>query len=592
MLLLFTFNLLSELENLAQDRLYNEPGIVDPNIVVFGIDEETLIELGPVQYWSRQRMADAISILNSYPDEKPAVIAIDVLYSGQSNDPAADDALVAAATEGGNVVFGAMASFNWDGEVKTFEKPFEALDHVSRYGAVNAVIDDDGVVRRATPFLDVDGVMEPTFASAIYEMYTGMPVEVPHGVGDPMYLAYTGAVGDYYGAIGLGSSFKDIFADDFDPGFYAGAIIMIGPYASGLMDSYFSPVDHRIQMHGVEIHANIVQMMLDENYKTDTPVWLDFVIVLLTMIIFIAVFTRFGVGVSSACLIVFAAGYVFLNKWLFNGGFVLSLLYPPVSAAALFVFVVIFNYITERLEKQKIKDMFKKYVDPKLVDELINADMTDGKIGMKKHFAVLFVDIRGFTPMSEELKDDPETLVHILNEYLELTASCIFNNGGSVDKFIGDATMALFNGFTPLEDYTYRAVKTAIDIVNGAKTLNKSILEKYGKDVGFGVGVNCGYAVVGNIGPNFRKDYTAIGDTVNTAARLESSAKSSQVLISKDVFDMLEGRISAESLGEIALKGKAPVEVYSLTGLGGRDQGSGHDGYRDEIHLIKGRSLL
>jgi class 3 adenylate cyclase len=225
------------------------------------------------------------------------------------------------------------------------------------------------------------------------------------------------------------------------------------------------------------------------------------------------------------------------------------------------------NYISVWAEKKKIKDMFKKYVDPKLVDVLVESDITEGGIGMKKHFAVLFVDIRGFTPMSEELKDEPETLVHILNDYLDLTASCVFNNGGSVDKFIGDATMALFNGFTPLEDYTYRAAKTALEIVKGAQDLNRQIMERFGKDVGFGVGVHCGYAVVGNIGPNFRKDYTAIGDTVNTAARLESNAAKSQVLISKEVMEMLEGRITAESLGEVSMKGKGPIEIFSLTEL-------------------------
>jgi len=567
MLTLFLTGALGRFENQGKDALYRELGLVDPNIFVFGIDEETLIEFGPFQFWNRRIMADAISILNSDPEWMPAVIAVDVLYSGYSDDPDADEALVEAAAEGGNVVFGAMYSLDSYGKIRTFEKPFEALERVSKYGVLNGIVDPDGVVRSAEVGMEIFGNIEQTFPEAIYEMYMWEEVEVPEGVSNPMHLTYTGGVGDYYGAMGLGTSFMDIFDEDFDPSFYADAIIMIGPYASGMMDSYFTSVDSRNQMHGVEIHANIVQMFLEENYKSYAPYWANLTIVLLTLVVFCLIFIRFGDRVSGIVFVVFAVGYVFLNKLLFNNGTILTLLYPPLSVVALYLFSVVYNYILERKEKKKIKDMFSKYVDPKLVDVLIQSDSTQGGIGMKKHFAVLFVDIRGFTPMSEKLKDEPETVVSILNDYLELTASCVFNNGGSVDKFIGDATMALFNGFTPLDDYIYRAVKAAGDIVAGAAELNALIMEKYGIGVGFGVGVHCGYAVVGNIGPQFRKDYTAIGDTVNTAARLESNAAQSQVLISKEVVEALEGRITADSLGEVTMKGKGPVEVFALTGV-------------------------
>ena len=128
--------------------------------------------------------------------------------------------------------------------------------------------------------------------------------------------------------------------------------------------------------------------------------------------------------------------------------------------------------------------------------------------------------------------------------------------------------MALFNGFVPLDDYVYQSVKAAWEIVQKADKFNEHIRQDYGVDLGFGIGVHCGEAIVGNLGPSFRKDYTAIGDTVNTAARLESSAKPSQVLISKDIYDILGDRIDVESIGAIPLKGKSlPVEIYALTGV-------------------------
>ncbi|MGN0691952.1 MAG: adenylate/guanylate cyclase domain-containing protein, partial [Oscillospiraceae bacterium] len=211
---------------------------------------------------------------------------------------------------------------------------------------------------------------------------------------------------------------------------------------------------------------------------------------------------------------------------------------------------------------------FKKYVAPQVVEEIAKKGGYHIRLGGEnRNIAVLFVDIRGFTPMSESL--EPEQVVDILNSYLNLTTNSIFANGGTLDKFIGDATMAVFNAPFDLDDYVYRAVKTAWDIVSGGNAIESKFLERYGKSVSFGVGVNCGPAVVGNIGCDFRMDYTAIGDTVNTAARLEANAKRGQVLISESVYEQVKDRVTVEPIGEIPLKGKSKgVFVYSLTGIG------------------------
>jgi len=156
-------------------------------------------------------------------------------------------------------------------------------------------------------------------------------------------------------------------------------------------------------------------------------------------------------------------------------------------------------------------------------------------------------------------------VVEILNEYLALTTQAIFKNGGTLDKFIGDATMAVFNAPFDLDDYIYRAVCTARDIAAGSEELKEKLLARYGKTVSFGIGVNCGNAVVGNIGCDFRMDYTAIGDTVNTAARLESNAKRGQILISQDVYEAVKDRVEVTEVGVIPLKGKSnEVFVYQL----------------------------
>jgi len=166
------------------------------------------------------------------------------------------------------------------------------------------------------------------------------------------------------------------------------------------------------------------------------------------------------------------------------------------------------------------------------------------------------VDIRGFTTMSEAL--DPPTVVQIINKYLTLTTECIMRYHGTLDKFVGDCTMAFWNAPLPQEDAIYLACRAAMDMVEGSKALGEELQQKYGRTVSFGVGVHYGPAVVGNIGAPQRMDYTAIGDTVNTSARLEANAPGGKILISRVVADALGDRAKVTSLGDsIKLKGKA-----------------------------------
>jgi adenylate cyclase len=234
---------------------------------------------------------------------------------------------------------------------------------------------------------------------------------------------------------------------------------------------------------------------------------------------------------------------------------------------------LVVGYIGETVKKRRILGAFRKYVAPEVVKEI--AERGDYRLhlgGERRNIAVLFVDIRGFTPMSEGLK--PEEVVEILNEYLSLTTDAIFKNKGTLDKFIGDATMAVFNAPFDLDDYVFRAVCAALDIAAGSAELEARLMARFGKSVSFGIGVNCGDAVVGNIGCEHRMDYTAIGDTVNTAARLEGKAGRGQILISEAVYRALEGRIDASEIGVIPLKGKTnDVFVYQLDGVRGVGDG-------------------
>ena len=580
LLVVFVFTgMLEGLEYRMQDAAYQNPRLIHPDIVIFGIDEAALDMFGAWP-WPRSVMAEAIDILNTYDDERPAVIGIDVMYTEPSRFmPWGDYYLVEAARLAGNVVLASSvhvgidpATLDLEPTALSIQVPFAELYPYIEHGLINAVIDGDGIIRNALLWDYFDYVRYYSFPVKIAMMYQGVVTPDPFIVNNPsMFLRYSGNPGiDGHPGDFFEASFADIFEPWFEPWWYADMIVLIGPYAIGMMDHHPVPIMRGAPMYGVEIHANAIQAILDEAFILPAPEWIGIAIIIAFLLLGMLLGEFADIKIWLVTFIVFAVSYYFIALGIFNRMyFVLPILGPPLILGVIAIYQLIYGYILHVYEKGKLRSAFMKYVDPKLVNKLIETGEADSnEVGSKRHIAVLFVDVRGFTPMTEKMRDTPEKIVETLNNYLELTSASVFNNGGSVDKFIGDATMALFNGFVPQEDHVYYAVKAAWDMVLGAAEVNALIKEQFGIELGFGIGVHCGEAIVGNLGPSFRKDYTAIGDTVNTAARLESNSKPSQVLISRDVYDMLEGRITAESVGEMPLKGKSvPLEIFSLTGV-------------------------
>jgi len=493
--------------------------------------------------------------------------------------PEGDYALIEAARHAGNVVLASSLEIGIDRNTLSLEPvilnhhvPFSGILPYVNYGLINGILDPDGVIRNALLWERYQEETIYSFPVAISMMFQGTDAPAPFiQENSEMFIRYTGLPsvgggnGDFYWF-----SFAEIFEPDFDPGMLSDMIVLIGPYAIGMMDHYPVPIYRGAPMHGVEIHANVIQAILDESFILHAPDWVGGLIIAVFLILGMILGEFTDIRVVLVAFVLVGVGYYFTAQFVYTShDHVLPVLRPPLTLGIVALYQLVYGYSLHVYEKGKLRSTFKKYVDPKLVDALIESGEADSNnIGSKKDIAVIFVDVRGFTPMTESLRGTPELIVDTLNEYLELTSASVFNNGGSVDKFIGDATMALFNGFVPLDDYVYKAVNAAWDMVKGADAVNNLIKSKYGIDIGFGIGVHCGSAIVGNLGPSFRKDYTAIGDTVNTAARLESNAKRSQVLISRDVYDLLKDRVQAESIGEIPLKGKSvPLEVFALTGV-------------------------
>ncbi len=566
--------------NLVSDALYQQHSAPNSEIIIVGIDERALNEFDTWP-WTRDVMAKAIEYLNFDPEKRPAVIGIDSLYEGEGENAEFDDYLAEVSGKYGNVVTASFAEFgtsfveNSDGtaymdsfSILAYEEPYKALRDATEQGHINAMLDSDGILRHALWQLNLpDGREIPSFNQIIYKKYMAHIGESATSI-PPMneqgfwYVPFNSKPFSFDDGI----SVVDLYNETLDSDIFADKIVLIGPYTTGLLDSYPTAIDRATHMYGVEYQANAISALIDGNLKTVVPrLPQDLLILAISFSTFLWFYER-KVWQALIIWVGLTFGLVYAYIFAFNNGYVLTnVLFVPVSITSAFILSIATNYTLSIVEKRKITSTFRRYVAPEVVSELLKDDSEALELGGKEvDIAVLFVDIRGFTTLSEKIK--APVVVEILNRYLTLTGNCVFENNGTLDKFIGDSTMAFWGAPLKQDDYVYKAVKTAIDMVHGGEKLAKEIEDLYGVSIGFGVGVNCGKAVVGNIGSTTRMDYTAIGDTVNTAARLESNAKKGEILVSFDVAREVEGRVKLTSLGsDIKLKGKTnDFEIFRV----------------------------
>lgn len=558
------------------DRLNQRETVTNKKIYIIGIDDKTLEQYGPVNTWSREIPAKLVSLLNGTGKVRPAVIGFDVIYSEEA-DQEADDYFASVCGEAGNVVAAMSFSFKEQPEkgkdgkiiynpyhVDYVIEPYESLKSQVICGFANTFVDTDGYVRQAMAYLDHEGERQYSLSSQVYKIYQesrGKEAVFPdtYGRNNRFYFTYSSKAGGYSVV-----SMADVLDGTVDPAIFQDAVVLVGAYAVGMQDAYMPAIAHNSQMYGVEIHANIIEALLEG--KTQLPVspLLYALAVALLCGLFYVCSDRLRMLHSTILIIALTILDVVFAKVMYVKGWIVPTILLPVCLVVIYLVQMVRRYLAEIMRRRRVINVFKQYVAPQVVDKISKDKDFELVIGGEnRHIAVLFVDIRGFTTMSESLK--PEEVVEILNEYLGLTTQAIFDNGGTLDKFVGDATMAVFNAPFDLDDYIFRAVATAWDMQAGADRIAAKFRQRYGKSVSFGIGVNCGNAVVGNIGCDFRMDYTAIGDTVNTAARLESNARSGQILISSEVYEAVKDRVTVSPIGEIPLKGKSKgVFVYQV----------------------------
>ncbi|MCR4633655.1 MAG: adenylate/guanylate cyclase domain-containing protein [Erysipelotrichaceae bacterium] len=554
------------------DRLYQKGNISAGKIVIVQIDEKTLAALGsdPLS-WDRKEFAEVLNVLNTKGNE-PAVIGVDVLFAHEE-DEESDEALIQAA--GDNVVLAGMyyygnkletgkdGSYSWKKDAVIDEAmPYDGLRKKAEIGIVNLTSDKDGKIRHMRIFYPGKEGKEASFALAAaqkYAAYKGTKLVLPEK--DHAYLEFTYPSGGYLEKI----SFIDVKEGKYPASYFADKIVLIGACAASMQDEYLTAIDRNKAMYGVEVHANSIEMLLRGEYKTEVNDSLQRTAVLCALLLGAAVYAFAGIkgmlAVYGASLLLSLAACVFGYRF----GYVLHPLWLPFGASLQFVAGIASRFLAEQASKKKLRRQFEQYVDPSVLKKILDSGGKDLQLdGKECDVAVLFVDICGFTTLSEKLP--PEKVVDILNHYLNMVTECIMNNGGTLDKFIGDCAMAFWNAPYIQEDPIGKAIRAGLDMIDGAEKLNKEL----GFDLGFAIGINYGKAVIGNIGSDKRMDFTAIGDCVNTASRLESlkipgEKREGKIYISEEVYVLVKDRYDGKDLGEHALKGKEKkVRIYAL----------------------------
>jgi adenylate cyclase len=244
-------------------------------------------------------------------------------------------------------------------------------------------------------------------------------------------------------------------------------------------------------------------------------------------------------------------------------------LYPYATIAISYAALMASRFAAERVERRRVTDVFGRFVSPTVRDTVIDTALTDPDLiqpgGRQIEISVLFADIRGFTAICE--RSTPSQVVEILNRYLDSMEAQVFLEEGTLDKYTGDGMMVLFGAPLPQSDHAERAIRTALRMQHTAAEISA---ECQGLEHTFvyGIGIATGQAVVGNIGSRRRLDYTAIGNTVNLAARLEGIASPGTILISQATWRRVRHMAVAHPLEPVRVKNiSRPVEVYRLTGL-------------------------
>ncbi len=348
-------------------------------------------------------------------------------------------------------------------------------------------------------------------------------------------------------------------------------LVFIGNGSAFVPDRFITPFYRESMsnwMYGAEVHANAFLTLVSRNFihKTSLPLTILFFLFLTAIMVLATV--RFGFfGEMSVTvfliLLIWVSGYILFS----SEGIWLPVFSMSVAVAISYFSASVYQAFTEERNKKQIKNMFERYAPPAYVDILVKDPSKLELGGEEKEISILFSDIEGFTSISENLK--PKELVELLNSYLGEMTKLIFDQGGSLDKYIGDAIVAVFGAPLPQNEHALHACYAALDMQKALVPFRKKLAEKGLPPIRNRIGINTGKVVFGNIGSDIRYDYTGIGDHMNLASRLEGANKQygTYLMISEFTYGQVRERVIVRDLDVIVVKGKSEgVKVFELIG--------------------------
>ena len=558
-------------------------------IVLVDIDEPTLEKLG--QYPIPR------NILADYIDEAPeALIGLNVLLSEE--DRFGGDAALASALSWKNSVlaitpssktntkyrppqigtatFGEKDATDFLPELNGMLFAREELHDASLgYGTISSSRDVDGILRRAPLLEYFDNRIYPAFALDILRVAAGdISYQIStddYGIQFVRIPAFKNIPTDINGNVQIAfwNQFERYSFTDIDK-IPEGSIAIVGATFEG-SPVVTTPIGN---MYPHDIQANLIKTMIDGVVITrpDEFFIYELLFTLVVSLLLLFALVKLSIWVSGVGFVAISVLSVMGATSLFTKSYLLiDPVFPLLALLLVFSHGSFVQFYTQFKLKQQIKAQFGTYLDPRQVEQLQkNPDLL--KLGgERREMSYMFTDIIGFTPISEHYKnnDDPEGLCELINEYLDEVTQIVLNNGGMIDKFMGDCIMAVFSAPIVMENHAEMAVKSAIEIEQKTLELKKLYKERGLPDINVGTGVNTGTAILGNMGSSTRFDYSVIGDAVNLAARLEATAgrgdyKKFPTIISSYTQELLPKDMKSVKIGDIKVKGKEElIEIFS-----------------------------
>ncbi len=571
------------LELKALDLLFRlrGPRPAESPVVLVAIDLPSLQALGPWP-WPRDRHAQLLERLKG-----ARVVALDILFE-EPGDAAQDRRLAAAAKAAGNVVWAARFIIAREPRfvLERLAPPLEPLLEASpHFGYVDLFRDPDNTIRRSAPVRIDQGKVVRAFALKVVEQYTGQsPLEmtpqgmhlflqrrkIPLDAENAFLINYLGPAGTF-----PRFSYDRVLQGEVPAQTFRDKIVLVGltSTSQGTTDHFHTPFfwmgpGTSELMPGVEIHANVIDTYLQARPLERAGFFFQIVTLLsiglgvgLIMGPLRPIWGALGsIGIGLAFNAAAVALFIGRDIWL---NLATPLLLVPVAVGA----TALYRFMGEERIKGVAARSLERYVSRDIAREILQGGGDVALGGTRRRITVLFTDIRGFTALSERLR--PEEVVDLLNRFFTRISTPIFRHEGTLDKFIGDAIMAFWGAPAEHQDDATRAVRAGLEMLREAEALSQELEGRYGAKLQIGIGISTGDAVVGNIGSPERMGYTAIGDAVNIASRLQDLTKeyASPILISHSTHDEAKYVFETERMGFVPVKGRTePVGIYRVLG--------------------------